>query len=351
MSLTDISKRQRSNLYKAGIYLVTVFLFGVLGYVMLEDYSFIDAIYMTIITTTTVGFSEVKPLSDAGKIFTSILIISSLGIVTYFLSQLTQNLFQTQLSFLFKGYVRKSKLKKMENHVIVCGYGRNGKQVVKELQSFGESVVVIDQNHEIVINNIGQPTRFIEGDATSDETLLKADIKTSKALITSLPNDADNLYVVLTARSLNPNLNIISRASDESSESKLRIAGVDSVVMPERVGGAHMATMVTQPEVVEFLEHLNLHDEVSVILEEIVCRNLPESLRGRPLSEVELRKKTGANIIGLKKATGEFVINPTPDTILMDNYKLFVLGTKEQIRALNDLLNGKTNERKVHPGR
>lgn len=340
MSLTEISNKQRSNLYKAGIYLITVFLFGVLGFVVLEDYSWIDAVYMTVITTTTVGFSEVKPLSETGKIFTSILILSSLGIVTYFLSQLTQNLFQAQLSFIFKGYTRKSKLKKMENHIIVCGYGRNGKQVVKELRSFNEQVVVIDQDHDIVINNIGQPVRFIEGDATSDETLLKADIKTSKALITSLPNDADNLYVVLTARSLNPNLNIISRASDESSESKLRIAGVDSVVMPERVGGAHMATMVTQPEVVEFLEHLNLHDEVSVILEEIVCKKLPEWLRGKPLKELELRKMTGANIIGLKKSTGEFVINPSPETILMDNYKLFVLGTKEQIKALTRVVNG-----------
>lgn len=339
VSLAEISKKQRSNLFKAGIYLFTVLLFGVLGFIYLENYSVIDAIYMTIITTTTVGFSEVKPLSDAGKIFTSILIVSSLGVVTYFLSQLTQDLFQTQLSFLFKGYVKKAKLKKMENHVIVCGYGRNGKQVVKELRSFDEKVVVIDKNHDIVINNIGQPIRFIEGDATSDETLLKADIKTSKALITSLPNDADNLYVVLTARSLNPKLNIISRASDESSENKLRIAGVDSVVMPERVGGAHMATMVTQPEVVEFLEHLNLHDEYSVMLEEIVCTDLPSWLRGKPLKEVELRKKTGANIIGIKKTTGEFLINPSPDTILMDNYKLFVLGTKEQITALKELIN------------
>ena len=340
MPLEDINKKQRNNLYKAGIYLTAVFLIGVLGFVILEDYNFIDAIYMTVITTTTVGFSEVKPLSDTGKIFTSVLIFLSLGVVTYFLSQLTQSLFQTQLGFLFKGYSRKTKLKKMENHVIVCGYGRNGKQVVKELRSFNETVVVIDENHEIVINNIGEPVRFIEGDATSDEILLKADIRTSKALITSLPNDADNLYVVLTARSLNPNLNIISRASDESSESKLRIAGVDSVVMPERVGGAHMATMVTQPEVVEFLEHLNLHDEASVMLEEIVCRELPDWLRGKPLIEVRFRQKTGANIIGIKKATGEFLINPDPNTIIMDNYKLFVLGTKEQIEIMKKLVNG-----------
>jgi len=322
----------------AGVYLVIVILIGVVGYTILENYSLVDAIYMTIITTSTVGFREVQPLSDAGKIFTAVLIISSIGILAYFLSQFTQSLLESQINFVFKGYSRKSKLKRMENHIIVCGYGRNGKQVVSELQSFGESVVVIDKSHEIVITNIGQQVRFMEGDATADEVLLKADIKTAKALITSLPNDADNLYVVLTARSLNAYLNIISRASDESSEKKLRIAGVDSIVMPERVGGAHMASMVTQPEVIEFLEHLNIHDDASVVLQEIVVETIPEWLKGKPLKEVQLRKMTGVNIIGIRKATGEFLINPSPERMLMDNFKLFVLGTRQQINALKELL-------------
>jgi voltage-gated potassium channel len=330
--------KHRTNFIMAGIYLLVIIAVGIIGYVVIEEYNIVDALYMTIITTSTVGYREVEPLSDAGKLFTVLLIISSLGVLTYFLSQFTQSLLQTQVSFILRGYGRKSKLKKMENHIIVCGYGRNGKQVVKELQSFGEPVVVIDKSHEIVLNNIGQPVRFMEGDATTDEVLLKADIKSARSLITSLPNDADNLYVVLTARSLKHDLNIISRASDESSEKKLRIAGVDSVVMPERVGGAHMATMVTQPEVVEFLEHLNIHGESSVMLEEIHIEKLPEWLRGKPFKELELRKMTGANIIGLKKATGDFIINPTPETKLMDNYKLFVLGTKPQIESLQEVL-------------
>ena len=339
----EVDNRHRYNFIMAGVYLIIIVITGIVGYSILENYSLVDAIYMTIITTSTVGFREVQPLSDAGKIFTVILIISSIGILAYFLSQFTQSLLQSQINFIFKGYNRKSKLKRMEKHVIVCGYGRNGKQVVSELQSFGESVVVIDKDHEIVINNIGQHVRFMEGDATADETLLKADIKTAKALITSLPNDADNLYVVLTARSLNAYLNIISRASDESSEKKLRIAGVDSIVMPERVGGAHMASMVTQPEVIEFMEHLNIHDDASVVLQEIVIKTIPEWLRGKPLKEMELRKMTGANIIGIRKATGEFLINPSPERMLMDNYKLFVLGTRQQIKALKELLETKTD--------
>ncbi len=342
MSL-DVENKHRYNFLMAGVYLIIIVLVGTAGYMILEDYGFVDAVYMTIITASTVGFREVQPLSDAGKIFTLILIISSIGVLTYFLSQFTQSVLQSQINFIFKGYKRKSKLKRMENHVIVCGYGRNGKQVVTELQSFNESVVVIDKDHEIVINNIGQRVRFMEGDATADEVLLKADIKTAKALITSLPNDADNLYVVLTARSLNAYLNIISRASDESSEKKLRIAGVDSVVMPERVGGAHMASMVTQPEVIEFLEHLNIHEEASVVLQEIVVEKIPDWLRGKPLKEVQLRRMTGVNIIGVRKATGEFVINPSPEHMLMDNFKLFVLGTPQQISALKALLERDAN--------
>ncbi|RLD89766.1 MAG: potassium channel protein [Bacteroidetes bacterium] len=339
----EVDNRHRYNFIMAGVYLIMVIIAGIVGYSILENYSLVDAIYMTIITTSTVGFREVQPLSDAGKVFTIVLIISSIGILAYFLSQFTQSLLQSQINFIFKGYNRRSKLKRMENHVIVCGYGRNGKQVVSELQSFGESVVVIDKDHEIVINNIGQQVRFMEGDATADEILLKADIKTAKALITSLPNDADNLYVVLTARSLNAYLNIISRASDESSEKKLRIAGVDSIVMPERVGGAHMASMVTQPEVIEFLEHLNIHDDASVVLQEIVVETIPQWLRGKPLKEVQLRKMTGVNIIGIGKATGDFIINPSPERLLMDNIKLFVLGTKQQINALKELLETKTD--------
>lgn len=339
----EVDNRHRYNFIMAGGYLVIIVMVGIVGYMVMENYSLVDAIYMTIITTSTVGFREVHPLSDAGKVFTAVLIVSSIGVLAYFLSQFTQSLLQSQINFIFKGYNRKSKLKKMENHIIVCGYGRNGKQVVSELQSFGESVVVIDKDHEIVINNIGQRVRFMEGDATVDEVLLKADIKTAKALITSLPNDADNLYVVLTARSLNPYLNIISRASDESSEKKLRIAGVDSIVMPERVGGAHMASMVTQPEVIEFLEHLNIHDEGSVILQELVVEKIPDWLKGKPLKEVQLRKMTGANIIGIRKATGEFLINPSPERMLMDNFKLFVLGTRQQINALKELLGVETD--------
>ncbi len=327
---------------KAGIYVFILMIIGTAGYMLIESYSFVDALYMTVITVSTVGFREVYPLSDPGKIFTIFIILSSLGVVAYFLSNFTQSLFKTQLSFFFGGNLRNLKSKKMENHIIVCGYGRNGKQVIEELTAFNEKVIVVDKDHELVVGNVTQPFQMIEGDATEDEVLLKAGIGKAKALIATLPLDADNLFVVLTARALNPDLNIISRASSESAEKKLRMAGVNSVVMPERVGGAHMATLVAQPDMMEFLEHLNIHGDSPVQLMEITCTHLPEDLMQRPLKELELRRKTGANIIGYKTASGEYILNPSPETKLYSHSKIFVLGTREQVEEMRKILKGTT---------
>ena len=306
----------------------------------IDDFNFVDAVYMTIITVSTVGFGEVKHLSDGGKLFTSGLILASLIILGYAISILTQKLVHTQMSFFYSRNNKKRGLRKMENHVIVVGYGRNGKQVTSEMLSLGFKVVVVDENHELIINNMGKPIRFIEGDATEDEVLIKAGIKSARSLITTLPNDADNLYVVLTARSLKHDLKIISRASSESSEKKLRMAGVDNVVMPERVGGAHMATLVAQPDIVEFLEHLTIHSDTPTQLTEIMCDDMPANLVNKPISEIGFRKKSGANIIGFKTVTGDLIINPTPDTKLIPKSKLFVLGTKEQIAHMKQIMTG-----------
>jgi voltage-gated potassium channel len=330
---------QTPELLKAGIYVLILMIIGTVGYMLIESYSLIDALYMTVITVSTVGFREVKPLSDPGKIFTIFIILSSLGVLAYFLSNLTQSLFKTQLSFFFGGNLKHLKQKKMENHIIVCGYGRNGSQVVQELTAFGEKVIVIDKDHELVVSKIAEPIQFIEGDSTEDQVLLQAGINKARSLITTLPLDADNLFVVLTARTLNSDINIISRASSESSEKKLRMAGVNSVVMPERVGGAHMATLVAQPDVMEFMEHLNIHGDSPVQLMEIMCTDLPKALLHRPIKELELRKKTGANIIGYKTAAGEYILNPTPDTKLYPDSKIFVLGTKEQVEEMRKILN------------
>jgi len=296
---------------------------------------------MTIITVSTVGFGEVIPLSDAGKIFTSLLILSSLGIIAFFISVFSQQLIDMQMHFILPGYKQKLKFKKMENHVIVVGYGRNGQQVVQQLKDYNETFVVIDQSHKVVADQPNNKLNFIEGDATTDEVLEKAGIHKAKALITSLPIDADNLFVALTARSLNPGLKIISRAASESSEKKMKIAGVNSVIMPEKVGGAHMATLVAKPDIVEFLEHLTIHDVHNTQIFEIMSNDLPPSLHNKPIRELGIRASSGANIIGFKAPDGSYTLNPSADTPIIDGSKIFILGTLAQIDAMKKYLGEK----------
>lgn len=333
-----MNNNNNQKLILAGFYLLAVIFLGTFGFMLISDYSFVNALYMTVITVSTVGFKEAQPLDDVGKLFTVFLIFSSLGVLTYFFTTLANSMFKSHVRFFYLGYNRKRKTKKMENHIIVVGYGRNGRQVVDELTAFGSSIVVLDEDHEVVLSNMDNPIRFIEGNATEDEVLQKANVATARSLITTLPNDADNLFVVLTARSLNPDLKIISRASSDSSERKLRMAGVDSVVMPERVGGAHMATLVAKPDIVEFLEHLTLHGDEGTQIMEIMCDDLASGLINKPIRDLGIRQISGANIIGFKTASGELIINPTPDTRLIPNSKLFILATKEQLSQMNEIL-------------
>ncbi|MEZ5083205.1 MAG: potassium channel protein [Bacteroidales bacterium] len=320
--------------------IIGIIILGVSGFMIIEDDSFLDALYMTIITISTVGYGEVHALSSAGKIFTMFLIISSFTTYAYALTTISTHFFEGQLKFFLRGYGIKT-IKKMQNHVIICGYGRNGQQVARELKVYSYQYVIIDQKKEALDMLEESHTLFVEGDATLDATLIKANIKTAKALITTLPIDADNLYVVLTARALKPDLEIISRATSESSETKLRMAGVDNVVMPERVGGAHMANLITRPDIIEFMDHVSVHGQDPTTLEEIICEQEPEQIKTKTIYEIGIRKKTGANIIGYKKPDGRYILNPDPDTKVVPGSKLFVLGTPDQIKKAKELLSKK----------
>lgn len=314
-----------------------IMIIGVTGYMVIEGDSFLNALYMTVITISTVGFGEVHRLSDAGKIFTMFLIISSFTTYAYALTTISTHFFEGQLQFFLRGYGSKT-IKKMQNHVVICGFGRNGQQVAKELRVYNYPYVIIDQKRSAMPDTLANSNAFIEGDATQDDVLLKANIRTARALITTLPIDADNLYVVLTARALSPNLEIISRATNESTETKLRMAGVDNVVMPERVGGAHMANLVTRPDIIEFLDHVSVHGKDPTTLEEITCDELPENAPTKTIHEIGIRRITGANIIGYKAPDGHYILNPSPETRVIQGAKLFVLGTPDQIQKMRDIL-------------
>ena len=226
----------------------------------------------------------------------------------------------------------------MKNHVIICGYGRNGKQATIRLQAHKVPFVVVDNIHDIVEKYKQRDIIFVEGDATTDEALQNAGIEHAMSLITTLPLDADNMYVVLSAHALNPNLKIISRASNESAEQKLLIAGADSVVIPESVGGAQMASLVINPDILHFFNMIFIPGEDSPNLVEFTCKNLNPEFLNHTITDLKIRIKTGANIIGLKTADNKFIINPSPNTRLLPDSKLFVLGTPEQIEHMKLLL-------------
>ena len=319
--------------------LLIITFIGVSGYMFIEHYTLIDAFYMTIITVATVGFGEVHPLSDAGKIFTAFLIMTSFGIFAYSISLITRYIVDGEFQYFFKNYRMNTTIEKIENHVIICGYGRNGRQAAHVLKKHNQRFVVIEQNHELVSSITHRFSHLlIEGNATDDEVLQKVGISRAKALITTLPNDSDNLFIVLSARSLNANLTIISRASDDNSDKKLKIAGANNVIMPDKVGGAHMASLVLKPDVVEFIDYITAQGENNINLEEFTFTDLREELRNKTIADIDVRSKSGANIIGFKTDGGQFIVNPSPDTKIIPSAKLFVLGTNDQIKKLKELL-------------
>jgi len=320
-------------------FLIMMIFIGITGYSLIEGYEFIDAVFMTIITISTVGFRELQPLSQAGKIFTVFLIIFSFGIFAYALSTLTRHLVDGVFHNYFKHKKVKKRIDKLDQHVIICGYGRNGKQAAKESLDHGFDVLIIENKTEVIDQIIENPRlMFIQGDATQDEVLLAAKIDKARALITTLPNDADNLYVVLSATDIQPDLKIISRASDDNSDKKLRRAGATNIIMSDKIGGQRMAKLVAQPDVVEFLDHILIQQKNDVCLEEICFTDIGAEFQRKTIRELQVRDKSGVNIIGVRRTNGEYVLNPGADYTICCRDKIFVLGTRVQIDILNDFL-------------
>lgn len=333
-----MQERQVKHIVIGVLLLVTIVFIGVVGYMALENFTFTEALFMTVITISTVGFEEVHQLDDPGMIFTSVLIIFSFGIFIYVVTSFTRFLIEGVFRNYYKDNKVKKRVQRLSDHVIVCGFGRNGRQAVIELIDHNKKFVIIDNSKDMV-DIIREETDYlyIEGDATQEETLEMAMINTASALITAMPNDADNLFVVLTARQMNKELKIISRASEEKSDSKLKRAGADNVIMPDRIGGQRMAKLVVQPDVVEFLEYIMLQSSDDVNLEELSCQNMAFCFVNKSIKELGVRNVTGANIVGLKKDNA-YIFNPTPDVILSANDQLFVLGDPQQLEKLRQLL-------------
>jgi voltage-gated potassium channel len=330
-----------SRTLKIGIGLLfSIITVGVTGYHLIEDLNFLDSLYMTIITISTVGFKEVgAPLTPEGKIFTIGLILFSFGSLAYVGSSLGRYVFDGELANYIKTYRVDKKIAKLKNHVIIVGYGRNGEQAAMELAEHGVDFVIVDKRDNVISRVREHPNLlYIKGDATHEDVLAQVKINKARALIATTPNDADNVFVVLTARSMNPGLTVISRASELESQMKLKRAGASNVIMPERIGGQRMAKLVHQPDVVEFLEYILLQKTQDVSLEEISCKKLAQCFVGKSISELKVREISGANIIGLKISGARYVFNPDPQMILSRNDQLFVLGNPEQIEKLKEAM-------------
>ena len=310
---------------------------GVMGFMVIEGYSLTEAIYMTSITVSTVGFNEVNPLTENGRLFTSIYILLNLGIFAYVVSTVTTYIFEGELQSFLKRYQVDKKIKKLKNHVIVCGYGRNGMRACEELFSEHVDFLIIEQNQKTLdLIPKKYPYHPIIGDATHDEVLKNAGIMDARALITTLPRDSDNVYITLSAKELKKDIFIVSRASEEYSETKLTRAGADKVIMPDAVGGMHMAQLITKPYVIEFLDLLSGASNTKLSLEEYKQQDLKSEYQNKSIRNLDIRKVTNATIVGLKRKDKGFMFNPAPDTKLTEGDVLILLGEHVDLIRFKD---------------
>lgn len=324
-----------SKLKLAIVLIILVFITGVIGFRFLYEYSWVDALYMTIITVSTVGYGEVRPMGPYGKIFTSVFIISGLFIFGFGLSTITEHILNKNNIGNLKRNKMKKRIDSFKDHIIVCGYGQNGRQAVQKLIDYRKDFVIIDDNEEVFHGITDDHLNYIVGNATEDEVLMTAGIDRASTLICALPRDADNLFIVLSARQLKKNLKIISRATEENSYKKLKLAGADNVIMPDRIGGSHMASLVVVPDLVEFLDNLSVSGQQdSINVEQIPFSKVCSDGIEKTIAETDIRKKTGCSIIGYKSPSGTYVVNPEPSLRLEKESKLIMIGRPEQIESL-----------------
>ena len=335
--MNPMMKIFRDKIYTAVFLLCLMLFIGIAGYKLISGYSWIDAFYMTVITITTVGFGEVYPLSDSAKIFTVFLILASVVILGYAISVITEYI-------LSKNNIEELKQKKMQKkidgykgHIIICGYGRNGRQAANKLRAYGKDFVVVERDKETTEQFEIDSIPFVIGNANEDETLIQAGIERASTLICALPSDADNLFIVLSARQINNKLKIISRASQETSYQKLKLAGADNVILPDRIGGDHMASLVVVPDLIEFIDNLAIVGKSNINIEEIPIEKLYNASDIKTIKDLDLRRKTGCTVIGYKDDEGDYVVNPEAEQRLVPESKVIVLGRPEQIQKLNSL--------------
>jgi len=316
--------------------LLTLLVMGSLGFVWLEGWNFFDALYMTVTTLTTVGYGEVHPLDRIGRIYNMVLILTGMGVMLYIVGSLARVVIEGELQTVFGKRKLIKHIKRLKNHYILCGFGRIGEIIARQLKNRGLSLVVIDKDPDQIARLEALGHYFINGDATRDEVLLEAGIERAKGLISVVSSDADNVYVVLTARSLNPNLFIVARGEEPGSEQKLRRAGADKVESPYHMGGQKMAHTILHPTVVTFME-LAMKEGVDWSMEEIaVGQN--SALLGVPLADSGIRLKLDLILVAIKRADGEMLFNPSSETPILAGDTLIALGFRKNLDVLEAMV-------------
>ena len=306
---------------------------GTAGYMIIEKWHILDAIYMTIITISTTGFEEVHHLSQPGRFFTIIVIIMGIGSIAYTGGRAAQLVFETQI------YRRRKMSKKVEhlnNHFIVCGYGRMGRFICEELSEAGVDFVVIENDQAKIDKLINRNLMYVNGDATSDEILLSAGIKKAKGLVAVLSSDAENVFATLSSKVINPDIYIVARAVEEETESKLAKAGASRVVKPYEIGGNRMAELLLRPGVIEFIDVVARERSVDLSMEEFLVNEKSE-LIGKSLAESPIRKELNIIIVSINKQKGGFIYNPKSSTVIEKDDKLIALGEKANLAEMNKL--------------
>ncbi|WNJ16586.1 potassium channel protein [Pontibacter sp. G13] len=315
------------------ISLLVIFLYGTLGFHWIEGYDVLDSIYMTTITVSTVGYGTLQELSDAGRLFTVSLIVLSSGIFLYVITSLTTFILEGEMQQILNRYRQSKIVSKLQNHFIICGLGRNGREAAREFIRQDQAFVIIEQNEEVLEEFLSHhKCHVVRGDATHDDVLERANIRRASGLISALATDAENVYISLTAREMNPKIKIIARASNPSSISKLKRAGANDVIVPNKIGGQKMANLLTRPALVEFVDLISGEGNPDLHLMDIPCEGQTK-LVGKTLRELNIRSRTGVLVLGFKHGDQAVALNPTADDEIQSEDRLFILGTDIELEA------------------
>ncbi|MGA9994618.1 MAG: potassium channel protein [Pyrinomonadaceae bacterium] len=331
-------RRSRLRIRYALVALAGAVACGTLGFHLIEKWPLIDSLYMTIETVTTVGYGDIPPKTQAGKIFSIIFMLVGVGIVAYVVSSTVQTIVQSELVATFGARRRYRKMSKLRDHFIICGAGRVGSHLIRDIQRTDARFIVIEKDAQRValLSDSGVP--IIARDATLEETLHDAGVEHARGLAACLPDDADNVYVTLIARGLNPNLHIVARAAEEQAEPKLIRAGANRVVAPTIMGGRRMATALLKPAVDDFMDSLTA-DTLDLNFEQVEV-DARSSLVGRKLRHSNIRSDLDIVIVSIRRANGELIFNPTGDAIIEVGDTLIAIGRKESLIKLNQLARG-----------